>query len=77
MKVRYAHARRGVGIALVMLVAGCGASEPAAESQDADAAAAASHTPSGIRRGLDAVDESRELTTLINARQALAFDVAE
>jgi len=77
MKVRYLHVRRGVVIALVMLMAGCGASESDTESPDADAAAAASRNLSGIHRGLDAVDESRELTTLINARQAQAFDAAE
>ena len=75
MNVRYAYVRRGVGIALVMLVTGCGTSEPASEAQDADAAAAASCAPSGVRRGLDAVDESRELATLINARQG--FDATE
>ena len=77
MKVRSTQVCRGACIVLVTLVAGCGTSEPAAEAPDADAPVAASRPASGIRRGLDAVDDSREITTLINARQAQAFDATK
>jgi hypothetical protein len=55
---------------LTALMSGCGSSEPVADATDVadDQHAAAPREPGHIRRGLDAVGDTRALTETINAR---------
>ena len=69
MKVRSPITSGLMTVVVAAIMSGCGSSEPVADDQET----AMPSNPGSYARGLRAVDEARELTKTINARQERAM----